>query len=649
MTRRMTHRGPDGDGFYCWPDSKPRIALGMRRLSILDLETGDQPIFNEDYSVAIIFNGEIYNYVELRASLEKQGHVFRTRSDTETIVHLYEQYELYLFEHLRGMYAFAIWDARIERLVLAVDHIGIKPLYLAEHNGQLMFASEAKALFADPGLPRHLNLDILDTYLTFGYMIGEDTLYEGIRRMLPGHALVVEGERTQLIQHWRPHYPPLAERPTDERAIVVEARERLAESVRLHLRSDVPLGLFLSGGLDSATILALMSQMGSERVRTFSVGYDMGHRAADANDETAYAQRIAAHFNAENHQLIISADDWWGSLLEYVYHHDEPNANSSAVSLQALAKVTAQHVKVVLTGMGGDELFCGYPAHRSYPWLIRNAARLDRFAPPEARRWLIGEPWKYVEALYPAMRRVRYLGALPGILTGLQTLFSPLPEGLRRMASFEGMVFSEPLRDRLYSPSLMDAWGRAHHKERTYLEILQHSWVDDPGDTAQALTFSTWLPGNGLLSIDKVTMAHSLEARVPFFDPVLIDFAMRIPSAIRLKSSKYVLRQAMWADLPAFVLQRPKHPFETPILRWFDNELSERVRAVLLDERSLGRGLFDRVALETLVDRHFSGKTEQVEVVFRLLLLELWQRSTIDAAPHVPNVNSEMVVARDLA
>lgn len=637
MSRVILHRGPDGDGFFHWPESAPQVALGMRRLSIIDLDTGDQPIFNEDHSIALVFNGEIYNYVELRADLEKRGHTFRTRTDTETILHLYEDYGIDLFAHLRGMYAFALWDAKAERLLLAVDHIGIKPLYLAEHDGRLLFASEVKALFADARLPRRLNLATLDTYLTFGYMIGPDTLYEGIRRLPPGHALVVEGQNSRLIQHWNTSYPAAADRPTDEQAIIAEARERLGESVRLHLRSDVPLGLFLSGGIDSASILAMMSQMEPGRIKTFSVGYDVGQGTANPDDETQHARRIAAHFGTDHYERIISAADWWHFLLAYVYYHDEPNANPSIISLQALAEVTARQVKVVLNGTGGDELFCGYRSHRRIPWIIRQSAHLDRVLPRGLRSALIGHPWKQAEALYPTLRRMRYVGALPAYLPEWRALFLPLDEGLRRVASFEGLVWSDRLRDQLYSPALKTAWQNARHKEQAYEAILCRAQTGDPSDLAQALALHTWLPGNGLLAVDKVTMAHSLEARVPFFDPPLMDFATRISPAIRLKSNKFVLREAMRSDLPDFARLRRKQPFGTPILRWFDHELSAQVQAVLLDERSLSRGLFDRSALQILLDRHFSGRVERVEVVFRLLLLELWQQSTLDASPHIPD------------
>jgi asparagine synthase (glutamine-hydrolysing) len=413
----------------------------------------------------------------------------------------------------------------------------------------------------------------------------------------------------------------------------------LRDSVRLHLRSDVPLGLFLSGGIDSATMLALMSQMEPGKITTFSVGYDVGRGVANPDDETLHARRIAEYFQTDHHERIITADDWWRFLLAYVYHHDEPNANPSIISLQALAEVTARHVKVVLNGTGGDELFCGYRSHRRYPWVCRAAARLDRVFPRRARNALIGQPLKRIEALYPVMRRYRVIGALPAYLPEYHALFLPTPHALRRLASFEGLVHSDALRKQLYSPALMVAWHTAQHKETAYRAIFSRAWTDDPGDLTQALTIHTWLPGNGLLAVDKVTMAHSLEARVPFFDPPLLDFAMRIPSAIRLQSNKFVLREAMRADLPDFARERPKQPFGTPILRWFDHDLSDRVQAVLLDERSLNRGLFDPRALRQLLTNHFSGRTERTEMVFRLLLLELWQQATIDAPPHIPEWN----------
>ncbi len=469
-------------------------------------------------------------------------------------------------------------------------------------------------------------------------MIGTETLFEGVRRLPPGHALVIERNSERLIEHWNTHYADSSARPTDERTIIEQTRELLRESVRLHLRSDVPLGLFLSGGIDSATMLALMSKLEPGRIKTFSVGYDVGRGAANPDDETLHARRIAEHFGTEHHERIISADDWWNYLLAYAYYHDEPNANPSIISLQALAEVTARHVKVVLNGTGGDELFCGYRSHRRIPWVIQRSAQLDRAIPRSLRTRLIGNPLKRIEAAYPAMRRMRIIGAIPAYLPEWHALNLPLHDSLRRLASFEGLVFSDALRDQLYGKPLRAAWDRARHKEQTYSAILERAWTSDPRDLAQALMIHTWLPGNGLLAVDKVTMAHSLEARVPFFDPPLMDFAMRVPSELRLKHNKHVLREAMRPLLPDFALQRPKQPFGTPILRWFDTTLADRAQAVLLDSHSLERGLFDRQALETMLTRHFSGQIERTEVVFRLLLLELWQRAMLDAPPHIPEL-----------
>ncbi len=348
MCDLIRHRGPDGDGFF----TAPNVRLGMRRLSIIDVDGSDQPLYNEDRTIAMVFNGEIYNYRELRADLVQQGHAFNTDGDGETLIHLYEQHGLDFFGKLRGMYAFALWDSHTARLVLAVDHIGMKPIYLCERDGRLLFASEVKALFADPAMRRDLNLDVLDTFLSFGYPLGDETLFAGVRRLPPGHALIAENGSTRLHQHWSFPVPTPGHDPRPEGELIAETRRLLAESVHLHLRADVPLGLFLSGGIDSASILALMAKEASGRIKTFTVGY----QTSTPDNELLHARRIAAHFNTEHHERVISADDWWNSFEQYVYYHDEPNANPSAVSLMLLSETTAREVKVVLTGLGGDEL-----------------------------------------------------------------------------------------------------------------------------------------------------------------------------------------------------------------------------------------------------------------------------------------------------
>lgn len=619
MCAAIRHRGPDGEGVYA-PSGDQNIAMGMRRLSIIDIAGSDQPLYNEDRSIALVFNGEIYNYKELRRDLIRREHALRTDGDGETIIHLYEEYGVKLFDHLRGMYAFALWDSNQRRLLLGVDHIGMKPLYVAERGGLLTFASEVKAM----GERADLNPDVLDTYLSFGYMIGADTLFAGVRRLPAGHYLIAEGGETRIEEHWRFGVGTGFDlRADDEQGWITRARDLLAESVDLHMRSDVPVGLFLSGGVDSASVLALMRQH-NDSIQTFTVGYD----AKTPDNELLHARKIAAHFGAQHHERVIDADDWWRGFQRYVYHHDEPNANPSAISLMLLAEDTARHVKVVLTGLGGDELFGGYMAHVAIPQILRAQKSWGR-----ALRGL-AQPLLHLERYYPHMKRWRGIGALPTYLPRLTQSLLPRDEGLRRLQSFEGMVMSDPLRADLYGGALKAAWGRARHKETVYAGIVDRSLAPDPYNTAQALVIHTWLAGNALLNCDKVTMAHSLEARVPFFDPALLNFAARVPSGIRMKRNKHVLREAMRPLLPAFALSRPKQPFGTPILHWFRADLADRIQAVLLDEGAGIREWFERPALERLIRAHFDGSAPQVEVVFRLLTLELWIKTfTREGAP----------------
>jgi len=612
MCDAIRHRGPDGDGFYA-PSNDQNIAMGMRRLSIIDIAGSDQPLYNEDRSIALVFNGEIYNYKELRRDLITREHAIRTDGDGETIIHLYEEYGLNLFDHLRGMYGFALWDSNHQRLVLAVDHIGMKPLYVSERGGMLHFASEVKA-FADVG---GMNLDVLDTYLSFGYMIGTDTLFKGVQRIPPGHTLVAEGGKTRIEEHWRFGVGTGFDlRADDEQGWINRARDLISDSVKLHMRSDVPVGLFLSGGVDSASMLALMRQH-ADSIQTFTVGYD----AKTPDNELLQARKIAAHFKTTHHERVITAEEWWRGFEHYIYHHDEPNANPSAVSLMLLAEETAKHVKVVLTGLGGDELFGGYVEHRTIPQVLRAQKTwgklLRGFAQPLLR----------LERYYPAMKRYRVIGALPTYLPRITQSLLPRDEGLRRLQSFDGLVLTDTLRDQLYGAELRSAWENAQHKERVYAGIVDRSLNADAVNFGQALIINTWLAGNALLNCDKVTMAHSLEARVPFFDPVLLNFAARVPGAIRMKRNKHVLREAMRPLLPDFALSRPKQPFGTPILHWFKADLADRIQSLLLDDSAGIRDLFQRPALESLLRRHFDGSAPQVEVVFRLLTLEMWLKT----------------------
>lgn len=624
MANLIQHRGPDGDGFY----DADSMSMGMRRLSIIDVDGSDQPLYNEDHSIAMVFNGEIYNYRELQNDLRARGHQLRTEGDGETIIHLYEEYGLGFFRQMRGMYAFALWDSKQERLLLAVDHIGMKPIYLHQRDGKLLFASEVKALFADPDTPFSINLDVLDTYLSFGYPLGQETLFQGVERLMPGHVLIVEKGEIKQQPYWAfgKNFDDQVKQQTitDEHTVIEEARRRLNEAVDIHLRSDVPLGLFLSGGIDSAAALGLMAQTASGRIKTYTVGFDMD----TPDNELLHARRIAHYFETDHHERIINADDWWAGLQTYAYHHDEPNANPSAISMLLLAEETAKQVKVVLTGLGGDELFGGYMHHRAIPQLIQQQGGWGGMLGKTPLPALIAG----LERHYPAMKRYRVIGAIPTYLPRIQQAMLPSADGLLRMQSYDGLVFSDALRESLYGDDLKAAWKAAQHKERTFSAILQDSWRDDPYNTAQALVINTWLTGNALLSQDKVTMAHSLEARVPFFDPNLFDFAATVSPVIRMKSNKYVLREAMRPHLPDFALSRPKQPFSTPIRHWFENDLKAQIQGVLLDQSALSRQLFNVDKLEKLLDGHFSGREKQEEVVFRLLNLELWYSAFSDHA-----------------
>ncbi|MBK8035474.1 MAG: asparagine synthase (glutamine-hydrolyzing) [Chloroflexi bacterium] len=612
MCAAIRHRGPDGDGFYA-PSGDPNVALGHAPPEHHRHRRGDQPLYNEDRTIALVFNGEIYNYKELRRDLRSKAHAFRTDGDGETIIHLYEEYGFKLFDQLRGMYGFALWDTQRKRLLVGVDHIGMKPLYLWERGGLLHFASEVKAF----NETAELNLDVLDTYLSFGYMIGADTLFKGVQRLPAGHYLVAENGTTRIEEHWRFGVGTAIDlRADDEQGWITRARDLLTESVNLHMRSDVPVGLFLSGGVDSASVLALMRPQ-AESIETFTVGYD----AKTPDNELIHARKIAAHFHTTHHERVINAEDWWNGFQRYVYHHDEPNANPSAVSLMLLAEETAKRVKVVLTGLGGDELFGGYMAHAAIPQILRAQNSWGRMLRGFA------QPLLRLERYYPMMKRYRGIGALPTYLPRLTQSLLPRDEGLRRLQSFDGLVLTDTLRGELYGANLQAAWDAAHHKETTYAGIVDRSLAPDAYNFAQALVINTWLAGNALLNCDKVTMAHSLEARVPFFDPVLLNFAARVPSSIRMQRNKYVLREAMRPLLPAFALARPKQPFGTPILNWFRDDLAERIQAVLLDDGAGIRDLFQRPALEALLRAHFDGSAPQVEVVFRLLTLETWLKT----------------------
>jgi asparagine synthase (glutamine-hydrolysing) len=539
MGEALFHRGPDEGGIH----TEPGVGLGMRRLSIIDLKTGHQPLANEDRSVWVVFNGEIYNYRELTAGLLARGHRFATASDTETLVHLYEEYGADCVRHLRGMFAFALWDARKQTLLLARDRLGIKPLYYAQTPPGLVFGSELKALVTSPWVRRRVDPSALAAYLKFGYVPDPLSILEGVVKLPPGHVLLMKDGRAGTPQrYWEPtsHF-----RGTDEAVDETEAGARLwnllGDAVRSHLVSDVPVGAFLSGGVDSSMVVGLMAREAGVPVKTFSVGF-----GEEEYNEAPYARRVAEWFGTEHHQLIATPQDL-GLLEQVLAACDEPFADASAIPTYLVSRLARQHVKVVLSGDGGDELFAGY----------------DR---------------------YVVDRRERRRGHLADLGWGapLRFVSDVLPEGTRgknflrhfslpRMARYLDAISLFPdqaLRD-LLEP------GVASASPPLFDEILRDSRGLDPLSRLQDLDLRTYLPGDILTKVDRMSMAHSLEARVPLLDHPLVEFACGLPSGLRMRDgqTKYLLRRILHGRVPDEVLTRPKQGFAVPLRSWFGERL----------------------------------------------------------------------------
>ena len=591
MVSALQHRGPDGDGFFDSPD----VAFGACRLGIIDLQGSRQPLYNEDHTITLVFDGEIYNYRELREQLKRRNHILNTEGDGETIIHLYEEYGLTLFSHLRGMFAFALWDTNTRRLVLAVDHVGMKPLYLHERDEMVFFASEIKSFFALPDMPRRVNLDTLDTYLSFGYMLDEQTLFEGVRRLPPGHAYAIEPNKPPTLQpFWELPKPNRDSRAQPEGILINEARDLLADVIHIHLRSDAPLGVFLDDGLESAALLAFASRELGAHIKTFSL-------ACDTEADDGHLQRLSDHFHADYHPQTITAADWWDALEQSIAAADEPVANAAAIPFNKLAESTHSYAKTILSGWGAPAVFGGYPAHYAIPQLLtqRRASSLN------------SAPLQTILGTDESSQNPARVHATALSLQGSSVRLKPIYDA----------VFDDELRAKLYNPDLL---GRAKSTNQTFETILARSWRDDPYDTAQALVMNTCLTGNAFLSLDRATMAASLEARLPFFDPVLLKFAANIPPALRLRDHQYLLREAARPYLPDFALERPPQTSAAPALRWFDDDLSARIRELLLNPNAFITEFFNRAALETLLKDHFWGRTKRHEIIFRLLVLELW-------------------------
>lgn len=610
----LRHRGPDDEGGYAadyrWQSVQhavPGVALGHRRLSIIDVCGGHQPLSNEDGTVWIVLNGEIYNFADLRHRLEGAGHTFRTASDTETIVHLYEDEGPGFLTHLEGMFALAIWDARRRQLVLARDRLGEKPLVYREEPGRLLFASELKSLLQVPGVPRQISPQALDEYLVYQYVPHPRTIYEGISKLPPGHMALYRDGRLEVGPYWTPDFRVEIDRPLAED--VAELRELLTKSVEQRMQSEVPLGVFLSGGIDSSIVVGLMRRLGAAPVRTFSIGFPVPQY-----DETAYARLAARHFQTEHEEFQVRPDAI-EVLPKLVWHYDEPFADSSAVPTWYLSQMTRSRVTVALTGDGGDELFAGYPRYRAV-WL---ASRLDRL-PRWARSMLGARFWRRL----PGGARQKSLWRRARRFSEALT-----QEPARRYLEWIA-IFNQARRMQLYTGDFRASLPQTDPAE--FLEqALARSAGRDPVTATSLADLVTYLPGDLMTKVDIASMAHGLECRPPFLDHRVVELAARMPvrRKFRRGRGKLILRRAFADLLPRAILRRGKMGFGVPLDHWFRNELKDHAGEVLLDRSTLARGYFRPDAVKRLWDEHQARRFDHSYRLWALLILELWQREWI--------------------
>jgi asparagine synthase (glutamine-hydrolysing) len=618
----ITHRGPDEAGLHV----DEMAALAHRRLSIVDLSTGQQPLSNEDGSVWVVFNGEIYNHMEVRAELESCGHLYRTRSDTETIVHAYEQWGDECVHRFRGMFGFALWDAPRRRLLLVRDRLGIKPVYWTRTRDALLFGSEIKAILASDLIDPRPNYAVLPEVLSTRYTSGSETLFTGVHKLLPGHLLVFERGDIRIRQYW-----DLPERPADrlarqtddngvsargtngrgQRDVVARFRELLEESVRLRLMSDVPLGMFLSGGIDSSAVAALMAPMIDRPLQTFSVAFK-----DRAFNELEYARDVARAIKADSHEIVIDDRDFFTALPTLVWHEDEPIAHPSSVPLYFVSKLARRHVTVVLTGEGSDELLAGYGKYPRVAFNWRAGAVYERLLPQAVR----GSIARSVVSRLPR-RLARY--ATRSFLAMDRSAESMCFDNFAaiRLADQQRLLSPEfrdtATRDRAYGASL--GYFNTRNGASTLLDRLLY---------ADIKTYLVEL----LMKQDQMSMATSIESRVPFLDHKLVEYAATLPDAWKLHgwTTKRVLREAMKGLLPESILNRPKMGFPVPFARWTRGAWNTVARDVLLDRRSRERGVLDPAAVDRLLQDHAAGRTEGGDRLWALLNLELWHRTFID-------------------
>jgi len=607
MTHSMIHRGPDDQGFYI----RKGIGLGHRRLSIIDLDTGKQPLANEDGSVVVVFNGEIYNYQTLRDTLLGKGHIFKTRSDTEVIVHSYEEYGEKFLEKLRGMFAIALWDNRNHTLLLARDRLGIKPLYFSTSPEWIVFSSEIKGILQDEDFGAvEVNPDALDGFLRFYFIPGQETIFRGIRRLLPGYYLTVKDGNVQEHQYWDLNFGPESH-DLDFDGLKHNLDALLRETVRGHMLSDVPVGFLLSGGVDSTALLSYATHETNKEVSSFTVGFS----GEDFADEREYAKLAARTFGSRYYDMTISPEDFIKFLPEYIWHMEEPVCEPPAIALYYISKLASNYVKVLISGEGGDEAFAGYPNYANYP-LARRIGNLigpfRKLASPIIRNvfgeYAAGKYKKYGFVIGEEFKNFYFSRT-----SGPHTFFNENYESIYT----DGMV-AVRRRNEVINGFMNDLFSRSN--DLGFLEKMLY--IDS----------KTWLPDDLLIKADKMTMANSVELRVPFLDHKVVEFAANVPSKYKVngRTTKYLLKEILKNVVPDKILSRKKTGFPVPYEKWLRNEMRDSIQEVLLDGKSLNRNYFNKRKLQEVIKLN-QTKGWYSKEIFCLYVLELWHRTFLDS------------------
>ncbi|HDJ23659.1 MAG TPA: asparagine synthase (glutamine-hydrolyzing) [Candidatus Aminicenantes bacterium] len=603
MNQSLHHRGPDDEGYYL----DDQVALAMKRLSIIDLKTGHQPLSNETQTVWVIFNGEIYNYREIRNSLIKKGHNFQTRSDTEVLVHLYEEMGVDFVEALNGMFAMALWDKARKLFLLVRDRLGIKPLHYAFHKRHLYFASEIKAILQSD-FPREIDINALHQYFAFEYIPAPRTIFKNLFKLLPGHRLVAHNEEWKIEKYWDISNEKKSFSLSDQTKIIAALQANLQESVRKRLVSDVPLGVFLSGGIDSSSVTALMTQIVPEPIKTFSIGF-----VEESFNELQYARLVAEKYKTDHHEFIVHSEQVKELVPQLIKFLDEPLADASIIPTFIISRLARQFVTVALAGDGGDELFAGYDTYKAY-----KIAKYFRRLPSLIRNKII----KNIVSILPASpNRLSFEFKAKKFISGID--YPP------EVANYIWWGAYHPeIRKNLFSPALTP-------EENPYSPIYYHLSHCPAKDELTCITYldlKLYLQDDLLVKVDRMSMANSLEIRVPFLDHEVVEFAHQIPSPLKLKglTTKYILKKAMEPYLPREILSRRKIGFDIPLGVWIKNELKDFVQEILSPEALQKHGFFNQKFITQILNEHFEGKHNHRQLLWPLIIFQFWYNFYLD-------------------